>query len=305
MPISQLDFPAMASMVARTPNLFAPVSGGPGSIGLSATGELWNRINAIGLSPSCVAFNKQNNTICLLTTLSANALRSTDNGQSWQVAAMPDFGNWGRKHLINRNNLFCAIGGQSGTGFFLSAISNDAISWQTAVNPAIPFASNSGIAYGNGNFCTLSDDGVTAYLSPDGLNWTPHLTGFVGGQILNITFNGRKFCAVESNAPNFVLTSQNGVNWQQTFIPNHSWNVITTLSNLFCIFSQTNQYLTSPDSINWTPRVLPLNETIVAADSNNNIVCALTQPGNCLTSPDGINWTISVIGFQAADLTFR
>ena len=83
----------------------------------------------------------------------------------------------------------------------------DSWHWQ---NPLPRGITLNAVAYGNGLFVAVGDQGRTA-TSSDGVNWTSGTTGF-GATLKGLTFGNGSFVGVGGT---MVYTSANGINWQQ------------------------------------------------------------------------------------------
>lgn len=126
----------------------------------------------------------------------------SDNGENWNVFETESFntgiahGNGKYVKVRNRN---------TANNPSYSDISYDGVNWSNGgiINDAMKVTD---IAFGNGKFVAVSDNGKIAS-STDGVNWST--TG--GYSLYDVTYENEKFVAVGSSGS--IAYSTDGVNW--------------------------------------------------------------------------------------------
>jgi len=146
------------------------------------------------------------------------------------------------------------------------------------------------ITYGNDTFLALGNAGaVSEATSPDGLTWQ---SGNTTSQIAPASVAAGKglFVALDQN-PGFsrLLTSTNGVDWQQRYAtggPNsagYGLNSVGYANGTFVAVG--DKIVTSSDGILWTNRPAVFNDTLVALAFGSGNYVALGQNGAIVISP--------------------
>jgi len=121
-------------------------------------------------------------------------------------------------------------------------------SWAIQPTTFAPATSWSAVAYGNGVYVSVSDNGTFPVMySTNGIDWLTTTTGAVTAPWKSVTFGEGKFVAVGTN---FYMYSTNGIGWNVTF----TYLSITTLGTSFDIYG-------------YTPNVLNLDGSIIAISS--------------------------------------
>lgn len=177
----------------------------------------------------------------------------------------------------------------------LMAISN----WRTGT----PTDKNwTGVAYGNGKFVAISDDGTSAKVatSTDGRVWVNQSNMAINSRAFQaITYGNNLFVAVTNEGTgNRVLTSPDGITWTaRTSAADLAWKSITYGNGLFVAVATDgtgNRVMTSPDGITWTSRTSAADSPWQSVTYGNNLFVAVAgsgSAGDVMTSPDGITWT--------------
>jgi hypothetical protein len=192
-----------------------------------------------------------------------NAAAWSNNGTTWNPAVMPASANWtsvtygeGRFVAIADDSTTVAIsldgvewditGTLPGTGYdnitygqgmFIaiesgstnSAYSTDGESW--TAGGALPASSNwSGLAYGRNIFIAVADGSTNgAYSIDKGLNWTAMTVGNSFGALQGVQYGQGMFVATVWDSggglgTNYVMSSQDGINWTQRTCANAGAN---------------------------------------------------------------------------------
>lgn len=150
-----------------------------------------------------------------------------------------------------------------------------------------------GVAYGNGTFVVVGDNGVIL-TSSDGANWTPVTSGTTAF-LTAVTYGNGRFVAVGNSGS--ILISSNGTSWSmETSGTTSPLNGITYGNGLFVAVGIGGSILTSPDGLLWASRQPgnPHGGFIGVAYGNGNFV-ALGYHSNLNVSTDGITWSSKTI----------
>jgi len=198
---------------------------------------------------------------------------------------------------------YVAVGTNNSTNYIIT--SNNGISWTPRTCPIINANLNS-IVYANGLFVAVGsniDNGYNKILySRDGIAWNT-IGSPANNSWQSITYGNGRFVAVSHNGTMRVMTSTNGINWNQTGISNNTgtsgWCSVTYGNNQFVAVAidGTNRVMTSPDGLNWTLRNSVNNITmwtdvvygngIYVAGGENNIN---STDETIMFSNDAVNW---------------
>ena len=152
------------------------------------------------------------------------------------------------------------------------------------------------VAYGNGRFVAISDDGTNQVMtSTDGITWTAGVAA-EAHQWYSVTYGNGLFVAVSANGTNRVMTSPDGITWTiRSAAEANAWMSVTYGAGLFVAvsFTGTNRVMTSPDGITWTARAAAEASTWHSVTYGNGLYVAVAYSGTnrVMTSPDGITWT--------------
>lgn len=167
------------------------------------------------------------------------------------------------------NGLFVAVGASN-----TIITSSNGIEWTQRSGNGQLFSGNYAASYGNGQY-VVGGDIPLLQSSPDTINWTNRLPSPTGFQRINgVAFGYGQFVAVGSGDP-----------------PNSSY------------------ILTSPNGVDWTPRVAPTNATLFAvtpalgaagSGSATPLFVAVGNGGTILSSTNGVDWVLRSSGTASA-----
>jgi hypothetical protein len=172
------------------------------------------------------------------------------------------------------------------------------IRWKAQTSPSSGYSWWS-IAYGNGRFVTVADNGSERIMSsPDGVNWTQYADPTSAGSgWRSVTYGNGLFVAVANSGTDRVMTSPDGLNWTvHMAAAANNWTSITYGNGLFVAVANdgvSDSVMTSPDGANWTSQTAESNFWYSVTYGNGLFVAvAISGDGDrVMTSPDGINWT--------------
>lgn len=196
-------------------------------------------------------------------------------GDGGAVITSPDGFNWtwrpsgtplALRAITYGAGLFVALGGQNGGTENTIFTSPDGVAWRA--QQMFPGADVNGLAY-------------------DGTSWTTDPVGR-DDTLFGVVYGAGRYAALGEG---FILSSPDGIDWN-TYTAN--WKVrlnAGSCSLSICVaVGESGQILTSPDLINWTPRVMIEPDQFAGAGFDGTQFVA-TSAWYSLTSPDGINWT--------------
>jgi hypothetical protein len=170
----------------------------------------------------------------------------------------------------------------------------DGITWTSRDAPETN--SWKSIAYGNGTFVAVSQDGTHRVMtSPDGTTWTVR-DAAEANTWQGVTYGNGMFVAVAADGTHRVMTSPDGVTWTARDAAHaNPWYSVTYGNGTFVATASTastNQVMTSPDGITWTARAAILGNWGAVTYGNGKFVSVAYSGANrAMTSPDGITWT--------------
>ncbi len=184
-----------------------------------------------------------------------------------------------------------------------------AIELQTTIEAFGVTVDVNGVAYNNGLFVAVGDEGKIA-TSPNGITWTQRTSGLTSSQdIRGITWDpiNSLFIAVggEASVSYALITSPDGITWTPR-THNLTTDPIAVASNNSNLIVATGvgEVSTSPDGITWTIRAITMAGSVNNVFHNkSNLWVIVGQLGTLETSPDGINWTVRTSGFGATSIT--
>ena len=172
------------------------------------------------------------------------------------------------------------------------------------------------IAFGNGAFVAVGHADVfyfdipVIFTSIDGFSWTAeHLSA--SGRFSAIAFGNDRFVAVgaqETYGVSMALTSTNGANWQNHYLPGSLYSsplaAITFGNERFVAVSDAASWLTaslfySPDGVNWLTSNANTNRDFEAVATAGTSFIAAGDAGVIGRSSDGVNWTVGPINTPA------
>jgi hypothetical protein len=229
---------------------------------------------------------------CALGLDSGFAATSYD-GLNWTEGAVLTPGRW--KDIAWNGNTFCACSnGPSVPGHIFSR-SVDGVTW-TESNPVdINFAST-GIAWGNGVFCSPFEYGNYLYTSADGLSW--------GSKALPITthwekiaWSGNLFCTnIGALSTNTAAISVDGDVWISSTLPfSAQFKAVAGGNNIICMLPSgpyaSNKSIATVDGVTWIEGTLPTTDLWYRLVWNGTVFCGVPNSGNYVViSKDGVNW---------------
>jgi len=150
-----------------------------------------------------------------------------------------------------------------------------------------------GIAYGDGRFVAVGENGVIAY-STDGRNWTRSENGaFDSNKIFAVTYGSGLFIAGGQNG--VMAYSTDGTNWIQVngAFDTEDIRGIAYGDGMFIAVGHAGRMAHSADGINWT-RVIekPIGENkFYAVTYGDGTFVAVGENGGIAFSANGTNWT--------------
>ena len=174
----------------------------------------------------------------------------------------------------------------------------DALDNWTWRNPVpIGFSPLTGVAYGNGVWVALADDG-SVYVSSDTINWEDANTG--PANFNSLAFVNGEFIVVGDYGT--IATSSDGLNWQsQNSGTDRDLMGIAFGNGMFVAVGDFGTALTSLDGVNWTNsnsgtgedlEGIAFGNGVFVAVGNDNVIVTSTDNSTSTTSPLGISWTI-------------
>lgn len=158
------------------------------------------------------------------------------------------------------------------------------------VRPSGTTAQLNDVAYGNGVFVAVGEDG-TILNSPDGANWFPVNSGTVS-RLDAIAFGNGVFVAVGGLGSKPMFTSPDGVNWtpRTTTIAGGYLDVIFNGQVFFCLAGK-GAFGISTNGSDWTSgKIHSSQDPAAVAFGNGQWVVAGYKPSG---SPHGMLWTSS------------
>ena len=241
------------AVAAGSGNILRSTNGTSWATTTSALSALqWNKIKAatIGATTYHVAINSG----------SATVAYSSNGGSTWSTASLSASSTWA-DFASNGTDRIIAISSDG-----LVSTTTTLSSWSAAT--ALPSATWTGIAYGNGKWVAIGNSSTTlivAISTNNGTSWTTTTYNTPGETFVDtftsITFGGGLF-VVTGSSNGLILRSANAVNWSSV-APDPSlgdWRVVKWGQGTFVALAgnngNTQRIATSPDGVSWTLRVL-------------------------------------------------
>jgi hypothetical protein len=291
---------------------------------VSTNGINWTSIQSAGSYEwnNVIWCNYLSRFIAVASSGIGNRVMTSTNGLSWSIQQTPIDINW--QTLTCSDSLVTALA-SSGTSnrvmtstdsenwYLKSDASNfnwQSICWSNTLNLFIAVASSGNITYKVNDLGLIINSRIMT--SIDGKFWTAsrieifnNWTAICWAESIN------KFIAVSNTGNNNrIITSEDGLSWNNQNSPNNDWTSICWSNNLnlAVVVANTgtnNRIITSPDCINWTAQTSP-------ADNNWTSVCrgkidvgllterelfvAVASSGTyrVMISEDGINWSLQM-----------
>lgn len=227
-------------------------------------------------------------------------------GNNGTILTSPDAITWTPRFSGTSNNLWNIT--WSGTQYIavgeLGTIlsSPDGETW-TGENSGITGCNLYDIAYSGSLYVAVggefdfgpNDNDTLLLTSQDGYTWTKIISPVILNHKLHgITWSGSQFIAVSiselSPSDAIILSSVDGINWNQISIGRYSlFDIIWTGSQFIIVGSAGYAHLSS-DGLNWqTYNTGSLNLWGIASSGNTNVAVGISN--SVVTSTDGISWT--------------
>lgn len=185
--------------------------------------------------------------------------------------------------------------------FFISTQQNmfftstDGINWTPR---GIPGVSINSVAYGNGQYVALGNNGsnTSVSISADGLNWTAGLVIPGNDVYTSIAYGAGKFVAVHSSGK--IAYTSDLVTWTVVSLGSSlSLNGIAFGAGRFIVSANNANYWTSTDGIAWTSARSPIGGLTSIGFMGGRFVAMAgsTTLAAVATSSDGIAWETAVM----------
>lgn len=236
-------------------------------------------------------------------------VRSTDNGNSWQIVQTGFPGGTRVVSLaVKGNTIFAATArGQ----VFRSA--DQGISWQLASNGLTPVP-------GRRHQLAASDFGLviqlnqTLYRSADSNNWTALNLHLPAGISASAPAAIRHILLLATNGAGVYLSDDGGNYW---YAPNHGLPVNAVITNLhtdndtvYCTTADGTLYTSSDLGKTWIPKDagFGIGKTLLGSRSigrSGNVLLAVTWDGIYRSVNQGYTWQRSNRGLRAGEITTR
>lgn len=185
------------------------------------------------------------------------------------------------------------------TSFLSASAQTDPLDvWHGPASFPSGFVTVNGVAYGNGTFIAVGNNGALA-LSPDGSNWTQYLSPpvvYYGG----VTFAGGQFFAygsVAGTSTNYILRSSDGQAWAKGYEFSGGLPKAAAYGNNRVVFVGSTRIITTTlPTTNWIEFQLPSDTPLsgVTFGMGRFVACgrntAATPKAYILSSADGVNW---------------
>ena len=215
--------------------------------------------------------------------------------------------------VIYANNMFIGVGENGCVRYsnYNDLVSTDESGSITSINDdtwteiTVGNRDFKGIAYGNGTFVAIGDEGTLAY-STDGVTWTNKVLYGGHHNFETICYDGTKFIALGHNdeLPYRVINaySEDGIIWstdKDIVVPARTiiYDVIYA-NNKYVAVGTNGVILYSEDAITWNAGVSENMRGLNSIAYGNGKFVAVGG-GVILYSEDGINWTV-VAGVEAS-----
>lgn len=142
------------------------------------------------------------------------------------------------------------------------------------------------VTYGKDRF--LAGENLdTLFSSPDGISWSPLVTG-TQQSIDCMIFDGKQFVA--AGYPGRIATSPDGKSWTVKSIPNvYTLNSVAYLNHRYIALGDI--IATSPDASDWSVVTKHLDLSLSSVAYGNGLYVAVGNSGAVMTSSDALTWT--------------
>ncbi|MEP7043177.1 MAG: hypothetical protein ABI843_08935 [Dokdonella sp.] len=291
------------------------VAGGTLGILVSSDGATWDQ-QAIDVSSDIYRLASSPDAIVAFTE--ADEVATSSNGVDWTTTSSSLTTE--TPTAIATDDVAFVVAGDGGS--ILRSIGTS--TWEVLPS-VLPFIANA-IAWGNGKFVAVGDEGTIATSIDEGATWevqsSPNTANFKG-----VTWGGGQFVVVGYQpagafgqaGASYIVTSSDGVNWVQQdghVLPGDLLNAVVWSGSQFVAVGGdsgfappggdgSNAAFTSPDGQGWTRSIVTDGHgpTFHSIASNGNILVAVgdaagipVDPRVIATSSDGVDWT-----FRPAD----
>lgn len=151
-----------------------------------------------------------------------------------------------------------------------------------------------GVAYGNGVWVAVGDEGLVA-TSPDGTSWTTRTTPLGGTfgdlYLYKVTFANGTFVAVGEEG--MLGTSSDGINWtvRSSGVGFRGLNSVAYGAGQWVAVGDGGHVTTSLDSVTWTPAGSVLSRAAHDLEFHDGLWVAAQSHRMIETSPNGTVWT--------------
>lgn len=281
---------------------FVAISSGTSSA-VSADGTSWSSGgNLTALSFNSIAAGVISGTTyyVAVSSNSANATYSIDDGASWTSSSMPTASTW---TVSYGNSRFVAVGSTINA----CAISTNGTTWSFGGTLPVTTATLwTGIAYGRGVWVAVGNTTDAAYSTNNGTTWTAATLPSSG--TWSVTYGNGRFVAVRSGS-SAAAYSLDGITWTAASLPSSSnWNKVRYGQGVFFAVSSsvTPPGATSSNGINWTSRTIPssvagYNSICFGNPNDTPIWASLTGGGTSTSAPSVVTGATTFARASVAD----
>ena len=159
--------------------------------------------------------------------------------------------------------------------------------WSTVDFPVALYSKH--VAYGNGLFVTVGDEGTDYATSTDGRTWTARSLP-TGSYWCAFAYGGGKFVLLSESAA-LALVTTDGITWTSHSLPGiGTWVSLAYGNGTWVAVSRLTGALTSPDASTWTSRSFGTGNYVGGLAFGGGLFAVGIGP-NVYTSPNGITWT--------------
>lgn len=213
------------------------------------------------------------------------------------IATSQDGITW-TKHSVNQssgyfasvygNNLFVAVGAQTGGRDGVVCISSDGQAWTEHLLASQPYLT--AITYGKGLFVAGRSDG-TIVTSSDGITWSGSVS-ISGTMILSIVYNGNTFFATTRDS--IPVKSSDGLSWSKINVSLSSsyYEPYAHFVNNKIIISLNDTLLYSANGSTWNKYPSNISYSFSTILYSNSSFLACASNAGLYSSLDGVAWTL-------------
>ena len=267
-------------------------------VNLPGSGIL-NQVGTVNASTD-TTFTYTIGTPFFFVALGSTAVYSSDNGNSWNLAASPiDINSLSskRNRLTFGNGVFVAPG--QNTLFYSNDNGN---SWKTVTGPPLAGTWWSGSAFGNGVFVIVGDSKL-AY-SSDGKSWTASTLPSPNGNWRSVAYGNGVFVTVGtslvSNSDVISTTTDYGQTWTPAYVVTVSppfitrvWNSIAFGNGVFVMVGNgapCSQAYSTDNGSSWTTVASPLAGGWLSVTFGNGVF-VMVGTAIARSTTNGLSWT--------------